>query len=107
MLVVENRIIVDPELLISRNAELQKKVNALSGQFERMNSLMQNTEKYWLGEAGNYHRKMYTDSVTMEEQLLNELKEYARDIDQIAENYKTTEMKLVQEAECLPGDVIS
>ncbi len=107
MLVVEDKIMVDPELLVTRNAELQKKVNSLSGQFERLNSLMQNTEKYWLGEAGTYHRKMYSDSIEVQEMLLKELKENVRDIEQIAENYKTTEMKLVQETESLPGDIIS
>lgn len=99
-------ILVNTEGLVAKSVELRKKVNLLSTQFERMNTLMQKTEGYWLGEAGNFHRNMYNQSVENEKSLIKRLEEYSADLVQIAGNYSSTEKKLTQEAGALPGDVV-
>ena len=100
-------IVVKPEELVAKSAELHKKVTVLKSEFERMNNLMQKTNSYWLGEAGNYHRDMYNRSVENEAALLKSLEEYSNVLVQVAANYESTEGKLVAEAGALPNDILA
>ena len=99
-------IVVKPEELVAKSAELHKKIAVLKSQFERMNNLMQKTNSYWLGEAGNFHRDMYNRSVEDEPTLIKSLEEYSNILVQIAANYETNENKLVMEAGALPNDIL-
>lgn len=99
-------IVVKPEELVAKSAELHKKVEVLKSQFERMNHLMHKTNDYWLGEAGNFHRDMYTHLVENEPVLIQSLEQYSNILIQIAANYETNENKLVMEAGALPNDIL-
>ena len=100
-------IVVKPEELVTKSAELRKEVVDLKNQFEIMNSLVEKTKNYWLGEAGNFHRDMYNQSVQEEPALIKSLEEYSDALNKIAANYEGNEKKLVEKAGALSGDILT
>ncbi len=62
--------------------------------------------EYWIGEAGEMHRNMYRDLEDDIEEILKRLGEHPVDLVAIAQKYSDVELKIQQEIQELPGDII-
>lgn len=97
---------VTPEVLTAKSADAAKSVNAMRRHFEQLRGLVDKTRGYWCGEAGDKHREMYYGLDEDTEEILRRLGEHPVDLVAIAQKYSDTELKIQQEIEELPGDVI-
>lgn len=97
---------VKPEELVAKAAELQKKVSSIQEKFTTLTSLVEKTEGYWIGEAGNFHRELYQDAIKELETVMKRLSEHPNDLLVIAQRYSNTELRLEQLANELPGNVL-
>lgn len=97
---------VTPEVLTAKSAEAAKSVSAMREHFEELRRLVDKTKSYWVGEAGDKHREMYYALEEDTEEILKRLGEHPVDLVAIAQKYTDTELKIQQEIQELPGDVI-
>lgn len=97
---------VTPEILTSKSTEVANKVSAMKNHFEDLKALVDKTKSYWVGEAGDKHRKMYEDLLADIEEILKRLGEHPVELVAIAQKYTDVELKIQQEIATLPGDVI-
>lgn len=97
---------VTPEVLTAKSTEVANKVNSMRLHFEELKSLVDKTSGYWIGEAGDKHRSMYQDLEDDVEQILKRLGEHPVDLVAIAQQYSDVELKIQQEIQSLPSDVI-
>lgn len=100
-------LLVTPEVLHKKATEVENHVKAMKTRFDNMKMLVDKSNGYWIGEAGDMHRKNYTDQMENIDQILRRLGEHPGDLRTIAQTYSDTELKIeetiIQE---LPGDVL-
>lgn len=97
---------VTPEVLTAKSTEVANKVNSMRRHFDDLKALIDKTSGYWIGEAGDKHRKMYQDLESDVEEILKRLGEHPVDLVTIAQKYSDVELKIEQEIQSLPSDVI-
>ncbi len=97
---------VRPEIMAAKSSEAANQVRAMRQHMEQMQTLIDKTRAYWIGEAADKHRQMYEDLKGDTEQILNRLGEHPVDLVAIAQRYSDVELKIQQAVEELPGDVI-
>lgn len=105
-IVGETTIKVNTQVLVDKASEATKSISQMETCFENLQAIINRTSYYWIGEAGDKHRKLYNDQKENIEEMLKRLKEHPRDLVAIAQNYDTTEVALQELANELPGDVI-
>ena len=69
-------------------------------------TLVDKSSGYWIGEAGEMHRKNYADQKDNIDTILRRLSEHPGDLRAIAQTYTTVELKTQEIAANLPGDVL-
>lgn len=97
---------VTPEILTEKSSEVAGKVTSMRQHFEELKAVVDKTSKYWIGEAGEMHRSMYRDLEDDIEEILKRLGEHPVDLVAIAQKYSDVELKIQQEIQELPGDII-
>lgn len=98
---------VTPEELVVKAQETIKNISKLKTGFANLESVIARTNGYWIGEAGDLHRKLYQDEKENIEQMFARLSEHPKDLEQIAKTYMDVEDAVEQLANELPGDIIS
>lgn len=98
---------VTPEQLLAKAETTKNNISKLSGSFEKISSIIEKTKNYWIGEAGDLHRKLYTDENEEIQEMFARLLEHPTDLELIAKNYLNVEDVVENLALELPGDVIS
>ena len=98
---------VSSEALVTQAEEVRRLGNDMKRRFEVLEDIMSKTKYYWLGEAGELHRKLYNEQKDAISQMLRRLMEHPDDLLMISGNYKAAESKNVQSASVLDADVIS
>lgn len=98
---------VTPENLLVKAQETTRNISKLKTVFSNLAGIIARTNSYWLGEAGDLHRKLYQEEKDNIEQMFARLSEHPRDLEQIARTYMNVEDVVEQMANELPGDIIS
>lgn len=98
---------VTPEDLAVKAQETTNNISKLKMRFSNLANIIARTNSYWIGEAGDLHRKLYQDEKENIEQMFARLSEHPRDLEQIAKTYMNAEDVAEQLASELPGDIIS
>lgn len=98
---------VTPKELVTQAEEVRRLGNDMKKRFDLLEDIMKKTKYYWLGEAGELHRKLYEEQKADISQMLRRLLEHPDDLLMISGNYKAAESKNVQSALTLDADVIS
>lgn len=98
---------VDSAVLGSKAQEVSGKIANMANCFDQMERIINRTSYYWLGEAGELHRKMYRDQKSQVDEMMKRLREHPADLTAIAQTYESTEKEVQAMAVELPGDVIS
>ena len=97
---------VSPEVLITQAEEVRRLGNDMRRRFDVLENTMAHTRGYWIGEAGDLHRKLYDEQKDNVNQMLRRLLEHPDDLLAISENYKAAERANVESATMLDADVI-
>lgn len=97
---------VTPEQLRTKAQETKSNIAKLTNSFDTISNIIANTKNYWIGEAGDLHRKLYTDEKEHIQEMFARLNEHPVDLEQIALNYIGVEAKVEALAQELPGDII-
>lgn len=92
--------------LATASGDINGKVNALKAAFEEMTEAINRTNGYWLGEAGEAHRKAYLQMQPHQEEALKRLREQGNDLAQIAGIWEAAEQEVKELGLTLPDDVI-
>lgn len=100
------RIKVNPEAMLVQAEEVRRLANNMQAHFREIETAMENTKYYWIGEAGNAHRNLYMSQKNDIEKMMRRLLEHPTDLTNISKNYSMGERTNVQETKSLPSDVI-
>ena len=98
---------VDTKVLIGKSQEVSKSIKNMENCFEELERIVSRTSYYWIGDAGDAHRKVYTEQKPKVEEMMKRLKEHPADLLTIAQTYETAEASVQAIAAELPTDVIS
>lgn len=98
---------VTPEQLKAKASEVSAEIKEMQSAFEELASIVSRTSVYWLGEAGDCHRRIFEGNREEVEIMIRRLKEHPADLLQMADLYEKTEEKIQEATEALPADIIS
>lgn len=93
---------VAPEEMIAAASELSGYVSAMNDCFTNMKNTMAQSSSYWVGEAGDAHRKLYQEQVAKTEEIISRYTEHVRDLNAMAGVYIEAEQTAQAKAEELP-----
>lgn len=97
---------VTPEELDRKSEEVTKQLSTMKKKFATMRSKVKNTKSYWVGSAGDMHRKVYEEKQPDIDEIFSRLEEHARELHEMAAVYTQAESKAKALTEQLPMDVI-
>lgn len=100
------RLRVTPSQLQNQAQEVTKQIQTMENAFTELEQLIEKTSFYWIGEAGDLHRRKYQEGKETINEMLRRWKEHPNDLMQMAGVYSETEQKLEELASVLPDDVI-
>ncbi len=98
---------VNSAVLNSKAQTVSKSIARMEECFGQLEKIISRTSYYWIGEAGDLHRKMYRDQKEPIYGMMKRLKEHPDDLLAIAQTYEKVEAEVQSMAMELPGDVIS
>jgi uncharacterized protein YukE len=84
---------VDTARLASAAGTLKEKIQKAETSFQNVMNIVKNTNRYWIGEAGDEHRLAFFDQQDDIDQILVRLKEHPDDLLKIAGIYEEAENK--------------
>lgn len=99
-------LLVDPEVMRHKAAAAQKKIQEMQNVFDAMETTVNRTNNYWIGEAGDAHREYFIQKKPEIEEMFKRLNEHVRDLNQMASVYANVEKEVTEISEDLPADVI-
>lgn len=97
---------VDTSVLLQKAGEMEKQINAMQRQWSCLCSTIQNSNSYWVGEAGDKHREFLKEFQDEVGKLLKELEENPNKLLDMAGVYKDAENAAEMTDYYLGGDVI-
>lgn len=97
---------VDPEVLYQKSVTSGEKISQMKTVFEELETIVNKTTQYWLGEAADAHREFFNSTKPDIEEIFKRLSEHARELGEMAVTYANVERKVAQLSEDLPSDVI-
>lgn len=103
----EVHIKVNTTVLNEKAQEVSRSITNMANCFEQLERIISRTSYYWIGEAGDLHRKIYQENREQIEEMFKRLKEHPTDLMTIAQTYAMAEQAVQSVAVELPGDIIS
>ena len=100
------QIIVRSEVLVQESEEVLSMISRLNSRFNSMKTRIRNTGQYWRGEAGDQHRRAFTEYEYEMEEVLRRFREHAEDLKKIAGVYESGEKESQSQAAALGTDII-
>lgn len=97
---------VDPEVLYQKSVTSGEKISQMKTVFEELETIVNKTTQYWLGEAADAHREFFNSTKPDIEEIFKRLSEHARELGEMAATYANVEREVAQLSEDLPSDVI-
>lgn len=82
---------VDTARLASAAGTLKEKIRKAETSYNNVMNIVKNTNRYWIGQAGDEHRSAFLDQQDDIDQILVRLKEHPDDLLKIAGIYEETE----------------
>lgn len=99
--------------IIVNPSELKKKADEVSGYIKKINrkflaieNKVMSSKQYWIGAAGEMHRKTYKEKSEQFIQTMKTLETHTTKLQQIAQGYEETEHTIVNEVKELPINIL-
>lgn len=86
-------ILVSADSLIASAGKLKEKIMRAEASYNTVMEIVRNTNRYWIGQAGDEHRSAFLDQQDDIDQILVRLKEHPDDLLKIAGVYVKAEEK--------------
>ncbi len=99
-------ILVDTNRMIAKADAVSSAIADVERTFHELQKVVARTTGYWIGDAGDHHRKMFFDERDDIAFILTRLKEHPEDLKLMANNFETTERKLTEINQKLRSDYI-
>lgn len=99
-------LVVTPEVMRAKAVSTHGKIQGMKNSFENLETMVNRTGNYWIGEAGDTHREYFLSKKTDIDLIFRRLSEHARELEQMALVYENAEKEAAQISEDLPADVI-
>ena len=99
-------ILVDTKRMVAKANVVSSVISDMERTFNELQRVVSKTSGYWVGEAGDHHRKMFNDEKDDIAFILARLKEHPEDLKLMANNFETTERKLTEMNRQLRSDYI-
>lgn len=99
-------ILVDTKVMVAKANVVSSVISDMERTFSELQRVVSKTSGYWVGEAGDHHRKMFNDEKDDIAFILTRLKEHPEDLKLMANNFETTERKLTETNRQLRSDYI-
>ncbi len=97
---------VTPGQLQEKARDVSSAVSKMKGDFNRLSSAINGTHNYWIGQAGELHRKLYNDRVEEINGILKLLGDYPTDLLKMAGIYTDAENVNKSAAAALDSNII-
>lgn len=97
---------VDTEVLRTTASEISGLTKALQDDFDEMQNCVRQTNRYWIGAAGDQYRREFNAEKEEVSELLALLSKYPTDLLSMAGVYDNAEQKNVQRIDVLPSDTL-
>ena len=97
---------VSPEVLVTQAEEVRRLGKDMKNRFQTLQNTIERTREYWIGDAGELHRKLCDEQKDAIDRMLRRLLEHPDDLLAISENYRATERTNVESAAVLDTDII-
>lgn len=97
---------VDTSVMVNKADQVSRAISNMERTFQELQHIVTGTNGYWIGEAADHHRRMFTDEKEDITEILKRLKEHPEDLKQMAAGYEETEKSLAEENQKLHDDYI-
>ena len=92
------QIIVTTEQLRTQANVVRQELGNMQSQFDHIKGLIDGSSGYWIGEAGDAHRKQYTSRISSVEEM--------KDLEEMAGVYEIAEQAASSAADSLPMSLL-
>ena len=96
---------VDPQIILSKSGDMKNIRSSLSAIMQQVQDNVRSLTNTWESEASTAYQTQFGKIIKDIEEMLHIVDEYTKDLDEVAQNYLTTEQKVAQQTNSLPGDV--
>ena len=100
------RIKVDTNALKAKADTVTTEISAMEQRFDQLEAIIKKTASYWIGEAGDEHRRLYEEQKDEIDKIMRRLKEHPIDLKTMAGVYEKVETEAVTIGQSLNGNVI-
>lgn len=107
MLIGFATIEVTPEQLYKTSDRVLNEINSVKYSFDRIFNLVKNTSNYWNGKVADKERKELESNKTEISNMMETLRIYTDELNQIATNYIETEEAVTDMSQDLPSNILS
>lgn len=97
---------VTPAALRTAATEVSNLTRTLQSDFSELQRIVQRTQYYWSGVAGDSCRQGFVSLQPETEEILNRLRKYPSDLMQMAQQYDWVETTNMETASVLPSNLI-
>lgn len=104
---MDGHIKVDTNVLLAQADTVSALISKVNDAFADMNSIVNNTHSYWIGDAGNTHREKYTSKQNRIDEAIRRLNENVTDLRVMSGVFSEAEAQAMRMAEELVTSVIS
>jgi len=96
---------VDAQIVLSKSGEMKNIRNTLSSIMQQIEDTIHSLTNTWESDASTAYQAQFGKIHKDIDEMLHIVDEYTHDLDEIAQNYISTEQKIQQASSALPGDV--
>lgn len=99
-------ILVTTEELLAKAEEIRNFTGKLKQHLESIETDVHNTSGFWKGDGNAAFIRHYNNSREQADIIVRRFQEHVTDLREMAGVYETTEKKIVELTEALPGDIL-
>ena len=96
---------VDAQVVLSKSGEMKTIRGTLSNIMEEVKTKVNSLANTWESEASSTFQSQFTKIHKDIQEMLYIVDEYTHDLDEVAQNYISTEQRIQQASAALPSDV--
>lgn len=103
---LEGHITVTTEELSTQASVVQTQLSYMMENFNTIKALIDGTQSYWTGTAGDVHRQLYSSKQSRMEEMFRRFQEHIRDLQTMAGIYQQAEHMAVLATDDLPASTL-
>lgn len=102
-----SEIKMSPEELMAKADAASSSIGKMRDRLSELGGMVRRTSCYWIGDAGDRHRRTYAEQEKTQEEMMKRLSRHPNNMLKIAGIFQDAEKKSVESAAGLPVDIFS